>query len=104
MAKVKNNVKSLEGKFLLTEKGIDLVDVYTRPGGVLTGAVRAAQEAQEKASELMHREENELKKRELDRKSKAIEAQITASNSELEAAQMFTRKINRREFVRGKKK
>jgi circadian clock protein KaiC len=42
-------------EFLLTDKGIDLINVYLGPGGVLTGAARSAQEAQEKASELMRR-------------------------------------------------
>ena len=36
-------------EFLLTDHGIDLVDVYLGPGGVLTGTARQAQEAQEKA-------------------------------------------------------
>jgi len=65
-------------EFLLTDKGIDLVDVYTGPGGVLTGSARAAQEAQERAAELMRTEEIERRKRELDSKSKTLEAQITA--------------------------
>ncbi len=35
-------------EFRLTDKGIDLIDVYTGPAGVLTGAARAAQEAKER--------------------------------------------------------
>jgi circadian clock protein KaiC len=42
-------------EFLLTDKGIDLVDVYLGPAGVLTGSARATQEAQEKASETLRR-------------------------------------------------
>ena len=34
---------------LLSDRGIELVDVYLGPGGVLTGSARAAQEAKEKA-------------------------------------------------------
>ncbi len=39
-------------EFLLTNEGIDLVDIYTGTGEVLTGSARAAQEASEKANEL----------------------------------------------------
>ena len=84
-------------EFRLSEEGIDLLDVYTGPGGVLTGAARAAQEAQEKVAEVMRREEIERKKRELDRKSKTIEAQITALHSEIEDAQEEVNKLTQQE-------
>jgi len=71
----------------VTDKGIDLVDVYPWAGSVLTGAARIAQESQEKSSELMRKEEIERKKRELEHKRAAVEAQITALRSEFEAAQ-----------------
>ncbi|MDL5503213.1 MAG: ATPase domain-containing protein, partial [Candidatus Methanoperedens sp.] len=41
-------------EFLLTDKGIDLVDVYLGPSGVLTGSARAAVEMQEKTAGLIH--------------------------------------------------
>ena len=72
-------------EFLLTNKGIDLIDVYLGPSGVLTGSARAAVEIQEKTAELMHTEEIELKKRELESQRKSIEAQITALRAEFEA-------------------
>ncbi|HEX7627741.1 MAG TPA: circadian clock protein KaiC [Candidatus Methanoperedens sp.] len=84
-------------EFLLTDKGIDLVDVYLGPAGVLTGSARAAQEAHEKASDTLRREDIERKKRELERKSKALEAQITALRSEFDAAQEEVNKIIRQE-------
>ena len=84
-------------EFLLTDKGIDLVDVYLGPAGVLTGSARAAQEAHEKASDTLRREDIERKKRELERKSKALEAQITALRSEFEAAQEEVNKLTRQE-------
>ena len=34
-------------EFLLTPRGIDLLDVYVGPEGVLTGSMRLAQEARE---------------------------------------------------------
>jgi circadian clock protein KaiC len=84
-------------EFLLTDKGIDLIDVYIGPGGVLTGSARAAQEAHEKAAELMRKEEIERKKRELDSKSKALEAQITTLRSEFESAQEEVNKLIQQE-------
>jgi len=84
-------------EFLLTDKGIDLVDVYLGPAGVLTGSARAAQEAQEKASETLRREEIERKKRGLKRKSKSLEVQITALRSEFESAQEEVNKLTRQE-------
>ncbi|NJD53343.1 MAG: circadian clock protein KaiC [Candidatus Methanoperedens sp.] len=71
-------------EFLLTDKGIDLVDVYLGPSGVLTGSARAAVEAQDKISDLMRKEEIELKKRELERQRKAIEVQIAVLRTEFE--------------------
>lgn len=72
-------------EFLLTDKGIDLIDVYLGPSGVLTGSARAAIEMQEKTAGLMHAEEIERKKRELERQRKSLEAQIAALHAEFEA-------------------
>jgi len=71
--------------------------VYLGPAGVLTGSARAAQEANEKASETVRREEIGRKKRELKRKSKALEAQITALHSESEAVQEEVNMLTRQE-------
>jgi circadian clock protein KaiC len=65
-------------EFLLTERGIDIVDVYTGSEGVLTGSARLAQEAKEQAATLLREQEIQRKQRELDRKRQAVEAQIAA--------------------------
>src|SRR5881394_3128007 len=44
-------------EFLISSRGIDLVDAYIGPGGVLTGSARAAQTAREKAEALASRSE-----------------------------------------------
>ena len=72
-------------EFLLTDKGIDLIDVYKGGENVLTGSARAAQEARERAEETLRSEEIELKKRELARKRQATEAQVAALQSQYEA-------------------
>lgn len=71
-------------EFLLTENGIDLVDVYLGPEGVLTGSARYAQESKEKAAEIIRTGEIEMKMRDLERKRKVMEAQITAIRADFE--------------------
>ena len=70
-------------EFLLTGHGIDLLDVYVGPEGVLTGSMRVAQEAREQAAALARQRETEFKSRERERKRKVIEAQIAALQQEL---------------------
>jgi circadian clock protein KaiC len=65
-------------EFLLTDHGIELVNVYVGPSGVLTGSARLVQESQEKAQELARQQEIEGRQRELERKRQAMEAQIAA--------------------------
>jgi len=69
-------------EFLLTNRGIGLIDIYTGSGEVLTGSARAAQETEEKASELARRHETDRKLREQESKRKALEANIAALRAE----------------------
>jgi circadian clock protein KaiC len=62
-------------EFVITPQGIELVEVYVGPEGVLTGSMRAAQEAREQAATLALQEEIEAKQREVDRLRAALEAQ-----------------------------
>jgi circadian clock protein KaiC len=62
-------------EFLLTAEGIELQDVYLGPEGVLTGSMRAAQEAREKAATLALQDEIEAKQREVDRLRAALAMQ-----------------------------
>jgi circadian clock protein KaiC len=84
-------------EFLLTDKGIALLDVYVGPSGVLTGSARLAQEAQEKGEELAYQEEIGLKKLNLESKRKALEAQIAALHAELEAGKGEMKRISEQE-------
>jgi circadian clock protein KaiC len=72
-------------EFLLTNQGIDLIDIYTGSGEALTGSARAAQEAEEKVSEMAHRHEVDRRLRDQERKRKALEAKIAALRAEFEA-------------------
>ena len=72
-------------EFLLTNHGIDLIDIYTGSGQVLTGSARAAQEAREKASELASRREADRSLRGQKSKRKALEAKIASLRAEFDA-------------------
>ncbi|MDO9532151.1 MAG: circadian clock protein KaiC [Deltaproteobacteria bacterium] len=72
-------------EFLITDSGIDLVDAYIGPGGVLTGSARLQQEAQEKAAALAAQEELEHRRHVLDRKRQIMGAQVAALQAEISA-------------------
>lgn len=65
-------------EFLITEKGIDLIDVYVGSSGVLTGTARIAQEARELAEEQQRAYRIESIQRDMERKKRAMETQIGA--------------------------
>jgi circadian clock protein KaiC len=73
-------------EFILSDKGIDLVDVYLGPEGVLTGAARVGQEAQDKSSTVSRQQELQRKKREYEHKRQALEANIAALREEFDTA------------------
>src|SRR5262249_37871548 len=77
-------------EFLLTDRGIQLLDVYVGPEGVLTGSMRLSQEARQRADELARRQEVDRIRRLAEQKSKAIQAQIAALEAELAAADVET--------------
>ena len=71
-------------EFLLTEHGVDLLDVYVGPEGVLTGSSRLSQEAREKSAMLERQQEADRRQRDRMRKREALEAQILALRKEFE--------------------
>jgi circadian clock protein KaiC len=74
-------------EFLITPRGVSLQPVYVGPEGVLTGAMRAQQEARENAEKLTRRQAMELRERELERKRALTRAQIAALDAEIAAAE-----------------
>jgi circadian clock protein KaiC len=71
-------------EFLISDHGIDLVDVYTGPEGVLTGSARQSQEARERAEILVREQGLKRRQRERERKREALEARIAAMRKEFE--------------------
>ena len=77
------------GEFVMSDEGVDLVDVYAGDDRVLTGTARVAQEADERAAAEV-RQQDHRRKLLISGKRKAIEAQIAALQveAELEAAEV----------------
>ena len=80
-------------EFLLTDRGIDLTDVYLGAEGVLTGSARLSQEAREREEDLRRQQLLDGKQRELARKTEALEARITALRKEFEAEAEEARRV-----------
>jgi circadian clock protein KaiC len=72
-------------EYRLTDHGIKIQDVYLGPsGGLLMGSARAVQEANEITEAVAQDQKVERKKRELESRLKALDAQIALLNSEFE--------------------
>lgn len=80
-------------EFILTNQGIELLDVYVGPEGVLTGSARLSQEAKNDAEQLMRKQEIERNRYGLELKRAATEAQITVLRSEFKEEESETLKI-----------
>lgn len=72
-------------EFVLTDRGVELREVYIGPEGVLTGSLRLAQEARERAAAEARRQKIQSKQREIERKREALELQMTALRADFEA-------------------
>lgn len=79
-----NHSKQLR-EYRLTDQGIELIDAYVGPDGVLTGAARLAQEARERDAEIQRRQITERRRREVTRKRAATERQIAELRAAIEA-------------------
>jgi circadian clock protein KaiC len=72
-------------EYRLTDDGIEMIDAYIGPGGVLTGSARVAQEARERERDLQRLQDTERRQREVARKRAAAERQIAELTAALEA-------------------
>ena len=71
-------------EFLITDHGIDLVDTYLGPTGVMTGAARVAQLAHERADALRIQHEISSRQKSLQRKRATIEQRVSALHAQQE--------------------
>jgi circadian clock protein KaiC len=75
-------------EFVITDKGIDLVEVYSGPGGAVIGSARLHQMASDQSARQARQQEADGRRRALARKRKNVEAQIEALRAELAADQL----------------
>jgi len=74
-------------EFVITDDGLDLVDVYLGPDGVLTGSAREAQQLSEVTSGVLRKHALGRKDIEIQRKRKVLEAKIASLQEEFESVQ-----------------
>jgi circadian clock protein KaiC len=72
-------------EFLITSKGLDLVDASMGPQGIMIGSARLVQEAESRAANVRRQEESARRERALERQRKLVAAQIEALRSTLAA-------------------
>jgi len=74
-------------EFLITAKGIKLVDAYLGAAGVLTGSARLSQESRERVEVQKAKAELARKKLTLEHRRKSVDAQIQALEAQFKAEQ-----------------
>jgi circadian clock protein KaiC len=93
-------------EFRLTDHGIQLLDVYLGPDGVLTGSARLAQEAKVRADESERRENARHRHTEIQAERKALAAQIAAIEAKisLQDKELHALAARETEYVRRREK
>jgi circadian clock protein KaiC len=84
-------------EFVLTDHGIELVDVYVGQSGVLVGSARLAQQAAEREAELRQADDLDRRRRELRRTIAEREAHLAAVQDQLAAERAEVDRIGLRE-------
>lgn len=74
-------------EFVITDEGLDLVDVYMGSDGILTGSAREAQQLSEAAGIVLRTHAVTRKDVEIQRKRKVLEAKIASLQEEFESTQ-----------------
>lgn len=90
-------------EFLLTDHGVELRNVYLGETGLLTGSARVAQEAKDAYQALLAEQEIETKQSVLERKRKALDAQMDLLRLELETEEVESRRLIAQEKLKVKK-
>ena len=87
-------------EFVITDKGLQLIEVYVGPEGVLTGSSREAQILLEQTGEVLHTNALSRKDRELLRKRKMLEAKIDSLKTEFESTEEELNKVFMEEEIK----
>ena len=75
-------------EFVIGSDGLNLLDVYRGPEGALTGSMRLAHEARERADAMAREHSREARARERERERAVLEARIAALRDEFEAGRL----------------
>jgi circadian clock protein KaiC len=73
-------------EFVIRDSGLDLIDVYLGPEGVLFGSAREAQQMNEAAGMAIRTDDLSRRSREIGRKQKVLTAKVESLNEEFESA------------------
>ncbi len=84
-------------EFVLTDRGVELADVYVGPAGVATGSARTTQEARERDAKLQRDEDLMRRRRELRRAIIEGEARLAVLQDELAAEKAEIDRIETRQ-------
>jgi len=87
-------------EFEITDKGLNLIDVYLGPDGVLTGSAREAQMLLEETGNVLLTHAAGRKDRELARKRKMLESKIESLRTEFESTEEELNKIYTEEEIK----
>lgn len=87
-------------EFVISDNGLELIDVYIGPDGILTGSAREAQMVQEETGVAIHNYALSRKDREIARKRKVLESKIASLNSEFESVEEELNKVYEEEELR----
>jgi circadian clock protein KaiC len=80
-------------EYLVTDKGVALVEAYLGVDGVLTGSARLSKEAQDRVEAQQQREEVARRRREIANRRAAAERQITELQAEIDAHEAEARRL-----------
>jgi circadian clock protein KaiC len=81
-------------EFLLSDSGINLVDVYVGSGEVLAGSARLAQLERERVENLEYEQQIQAMRHQIERRRLAAEAQIAALRAQIESEDMELVRLN----------
>jgi len=87
-------------EFIINDDGLDLVDVYLGPDGVLTGSAREARQIEERTGVALQDYAIDAKDREISRRRKVLESKVLSLQSEFESAEEELNKIYMQEELK----
>jgi circadian clock protein KaiC len=87
-------------EFVIGEDGLNLLDVYLGPDGILTGSAREAHRLEEETGQVIYSSAISRKDRELERKRKVLESKIDGLRAEFESIEEELNKVYLEEEIK----